>query len=66
MDKTMKKIIDWTICSETNPSRLDGRISDLIQLGWQPYGELKVNYDDCSLVYTQVLVKYEDDDIIEG
>jgi hypothetical protein len=65
----MKKIIDYTFAIEggTNntveffSNELVNNVKKLIELGWQPFGSLTINFGDYGIIYTQTMVKYEDE-----
>ena len=53
------KIIDYTILTEDNTAHLSHQINKMIEIGYQPYGNLI--YED--EWYIQPMVKYQSDKI---
>ena len=58
----MKKIVKYTTAQDNDSRGLDKRVTNLIDMGYQPYGAPYSAYNGRSVTLCQALVKYEGDE----
>ena len=58
----MKKIVKYTTAQDDDPRGLDKRVTNLIDMGYQPFGGPYSAYNGRSVTLCQALVKYEGDE----
>jgi len=58
----MKKIVNYTTAQDNDSRGLDKRVTNLIDMGYQPYGAPYSAYNGRSVTLCQALVKYEGDE----
>ena len=58
------RIIDYQIVSSTEVSALVGKVADLIEEDWQPFGGVAMHRNANTQIpeYAQVMVRYEEDE----
>jgi hypothetical protein len=55
-----RNIIDYRILSDRGKYLIASQVKDLIEQGWQPYGDYKAYFNrDDERIYEQAMVKYE-------
>lgn len=58
----MRKIVDYITLTSQNASKLDVRVKEYLEYGYELYGFHSVCRDESynSIIYSQVVVKYEE------
>lgn len=57
----MAKITDYMIVTESQAWDLQNKVQEMINSGWQPYGDLVFHYEEFASELHQPMVKTEDD-----
>ena len=57
------RIVDYQIVSSTQVSALVGKVAELIEEDWQPFGGVAMHRNAVSQIpeYAQVMVRYEEE-----
>jgi len=58
----MKKIVEYTTAQDNDPRGLDKRVTNLIEMGYQPFGGPYSAFNGRSVTRCQALVKYDGDE----
>jgi len=58
----MKKIVEYTTAQDNDPRGLDKRVTNLIEMGYQPFGGPYSAFNGRSVTLCQALVKYDGDE----
>ena len=67
MDNTTQKYLGWQCLRYVNISDLNDKVTNLLDAGWDLYGDVKITvFDGVGIITTQVMVmindKYDPDD----
>ncbi len=57
-----RPILQYRLCTQRRTNELNLAVNDLISQGWEPFGSpIVVGGEDCTTIYGQAMVRYEDD-----